>query len=72
MNEEKYNVLSKVDKDEWIAELKLQDELIDKLQMRLPKEFTTIRKTLQERFESRGAPSKGPTLTGSAATEAAL
>jgi len=55
MTEAQFKDLSKVDAQEWIAELKLQDELIEKLKDRLPKKFIEIRKGIQSKFESRGA-----------------
>jgi len=57
MTEVQFKELSKVDANEWNTELKLQDELIEKLKDRLPKKFIEIRKAIQTRFESRGAPS---------------
>jgi phosphoenolpyruvate carboxykinase (GTP) len=52
MTEAQYKEVSKVDKGEWMNELKLQDELIEKLKARLPKKFLDIRHALQARFES--------------------
>jgi phosphoenolpyruvate carboxykinase (GTP) len=57
MTEVQFKEPSKVDANEWNTELKLQDELIEKLKDRLPKKFIEIRKAIQTRFESRGAPS---------------
>jgi len=53
MTESQFKELSKVDSSEWISELKLQDELIEKLKDRLPKKFLEIRKSIQARFESK-------------------
>jgi phosphoenolpyruvate carboxykinase (GTP) len=58
MTEDQFKELSKVDAAEWMNELKLQDELIEKLKDRLPKKFLEIRKTIQARFESLEAPTK--------------
>lgn len=55
MSESLFKDLSKVDANEWISELKLQDELIDKLKDRLPNQFVEIRKSIQAKFESRGS-----------------
>ncbi len=55
MSENEFKELSKVDANEWINELKLQDELIEKLKDRLPLKFLEIRKAIQARFESRGS-----------------
>ena len=53
MTEVQFKELSKVDAAEWMTELKLQDELIEKLKVRLPKKFLEIRKAIQARFEAR-------------------
>jgi len=58
MTEAQFKELSKVDAAEWMNELKLQDELIEKLKDRLPKKFLEIRKTIQSRFESKMAATK--------------
>lgn len=58
MNEAQYKEATKVDRDEWLQELKLQDELLDKLKDRLPKKFAEIRKSLQSRFENKATTSK--------------
>ena len=50
MNADKYKEVSKVDKTEWMAELKLHDELIDKMRTQLPKEFIEIRAEIEQRF----------------------
>jgi phosphoenolpyruvate carboxykinase (GTP) len=70
MSEAQYKEVSKVDRAEWMAELKLQDELIEKLKDRLPKKFLEIRQATQTRFESadsRGAPSLSTTKNAEAA-----
>jgi phosphoenolpyruvate carboxykinase (GTP) len=53
MSESQYKEVTKVDREEWLQELKLQDELIEKLKDRLPKKFLEIRQSLQSRFESK-------------------
>src|SRR5690606_1333849 len=58
LTEAQYKEATKVDRDEWLQELKLQDELLDKLKDRLPSKFTEIRKSLQARFENRAGPTK--------------
>jgi len=63
MTEAQFKELSKVDAAEWNSELKLQDELIEKLKDRLPKKFLEIRKSIQTRFESRGAASKSSLMS---------
>ena len=62
VTEEQFKEMSKVDSAEWSVELKLQDELIEKLKDRLPSEFLEIRKSIENRFtgSSRGAARKSP------------
>jgi len=52
LTEAQFKEALKVDSAEWTAELKLQDELIEKLKARLPKKFLEIRQDLQKRIES--------------------
>ncbi len=60
MSEDQFKAVSKIDKEEWSQELRLQSELIEKLKDRLPKRFTDIHKSLQLRFEARsGAANAG-------------
>ncbi len=58
MNEVQFEAVSKIDKDEWSQELRLQSELIEKLNNRIPKRFHEIHKTLTSRFETKSATSK--------------
>ena len=58
MTEDQFKAVSKIDKEEWSQELKLQNELIEKLKDRLPKRFIEIHKTLQTRFDSKATASK--------------
>jgi phosphoenolpyruvate carboxykinase (GTP) len=57
MTEDQYAAASNVDRDEWLAELKLQDELFEKLKDRLPKKFYDIRSAIHARFETKGTSS---------------
>ncbi|MBS1959398.1 MAG: phosphoenolpyruvate carboxykinase (GTP) [Bdellovibrionales bacterium] len=57
-SEVQYKEATKLDRDEWLTELKLQDELLDKLKDRLPKKFFEIRQALQSRFETKSNSSK--------------
>jgi phosphoenolpyruvate carboxykinase (GTP) len=59
MSEIQFEAVSKIDREEWNQELRLQSELIDKLSGRLPKRFNEIHKTLQNRFEGRAQSSRG-------------
>jgi phosphoenolpyruvate carboxykinase (GTP) len=52
LGEERFRAVSKIDREEWLQELKLQNELIEKLQDRLPKRFAEIHRTLEDRFSS--------------------
>jgi phosphoenolpyruvate carboxykinase (GTP) len=52
LGEERFRAVSKIDREEWLQELKLQNELIEKLQDRLPKRFVEIHRTLEDRFSS--------------------
>jgi phosphoenolpyruvate carboxykinase (GTP) len=54
-----FEAVSKIDREEWNQELRLQSELIDKLSGRLPKRFHEIHKALQNRFETRASSSRG-------------
>jgi phosphoenolpyruvate carboxykinase (GTP) len=62
ISEDHFKQMSKVDPSEWSVELKLQDELIEKLKDRLPSKFLEIRKSIENRFASapRGAARKSP------------
>ncbi len=62
MTEEQFTELSKVDTNEWLNELSLQDELIEKLKDRLPNKFLEIRKETQIKIESRHSSIKNPGL----------
>lgn len=64
MKPEQFAEVSKIDRDEWLAEFKLQDELFEKLKDRLPKKFYEIRAALHTRIESKKPAQK----TGSAIT----
>jgi phosphoenolpyruvate carboxykinase (GTP) len=48
-----FEAVSKIDKLEWLQELSLQSELIEKLSSRLPRRFPEIHRTLTVRFESK-------------------
>jgi len=64
VTEAQFLEMSKVDKSEWSVELKLQDELIEKLKDRLPRQFVEIRQSIEAKFASaRGAPSRSPMTT---------
>ncbi len=52
MSHEKYDAATKVDPTEWAQELKLHDELIEKMRAHLPHEFIDIRKEIENRFQS--------------------
>lgn len=58
MSPEQFDEVMKIDRDEWLAEFKLQDELFEKLKDRLPKRFYEIRSALYTRIESKKGPSK--------------
>ena len=55
LNEEQFKLISKIDRDEWKQELELQDELIEKLKDRLPKQFFKIHADLKSGFETNQA-----------------
>jgi phosphoenolpyruvate carboxykinase (GTP) len=64
MSESHFDAISRIDRDEWIQELKLQSELIEKLNNRIPKRFNEIHKTLNSRFETKsGSPRSGSAST---------
>ena len=50
ISEETYAKATKVDAKEWVAELKLQDEFIDKVKDRLPKKFFEMKNAIQAKF----------------------
>ncbi|MBC7397058.1 MAG: phosphoenolpyruvate carboxykinase (GTP), partial [Bdellovibrionales bacterium] len=62
MSEQQFKEASKVDGQEWTQELKLQDELIEKLKGRLPKSFFDIHRNLVARFSSKKETALTPTL----------
>lgn len=64
MTEAQYQAISKIDQEEWLQELKLQDELIEKLKDRLPKSFFEIREELQKKFQSSGSGSTKSSVLG--------
>lgn len=51
MSQEQYKQVSKIDSGEWNHELELQDELLEKLRDRLPKQFFEIQSTLKTKFD---------------------
>ncbi len=51
LGEERFHAVSKIDREEWSQELRLQSELIERLKDRLPKSFVEIHHSLQVRFE---------------------
>lgn len=53
MTEAKYLEVTKVDRDEWMAEIKLQDELLNQLKERLPQQMSDIRQGLKNSFETK-------------------
>ncbi len=48
--EEMYDMITAIDRSAWEAELKLHDELFDKLSHRLPAELGAVKSTLQDRL----------------------
>jgi phosphoenolpyruvate carboxykinase (GTP) len=63
MSEEQFQAVSKIDKEEWKQELKLQNELIDRLNSRLPARFHEIHRALETRFESKSSSLRGASIT---------
>lgn len=53
LSQVQFEAVSKIDKLEWLQELSLQSELIEKLSSRLPRRFPEIHRTLTVRFESK-------------------
>ena len=53
MTEDQFKADIKIDQEEWVCELALQDELLDKLKDRLPKEFTKIQSDLKTGFATK-------------------
>jgi phosphoenolpyruvate carboxykinase (GTP) len=51
LGEERFRAVSKIDREEWSQELRLQSELIERLKDRLPERFIEIHHSLQGRFE---------------------
>lgn len=48
---EMYDMITAIDRAAWEAELKLHDELFDKLSHRLPSEMLDVKRTLQQRLQ---------------------
>ncbi len=57
LTEEQFKKIEKIDQEEWVAELGLQDELLEKLKDRLPQEFLKIQSDLKAGFASSKASS---------------
>jgi phosphoenolpyruvate carboxykinase (GTP) len=64
MSEAEFAEVSKIDAVEWTQELKLQEELLERLKKRLPKVFFEIHKSLTSRFAPKGESKKTVTLAG--------
>lgn len=58
-SEAQFKAVTAVDREEWLQELKLQDELLEKLKDRLPKKFSEIRQSLQARFDTKASGARG-------------
>ena len=63
MSEAQFEAVSKIDKDEWRQELKLQNELIDRLDSRLPPQFHEIHQELETHFETKSSSLRGSSIT---------
>ena len=63
MTEAQFADLSKIDAVEWTQELKLQEELLERLKKRLPKVFFDIHGSLVSRFSPKNDSKKNSTLT---------
>lgn len=59
LGEERFQAVSKIDREEWSQELRLQSELIERLKDRLPKRFAEIHHSLQGHFEGPAGGSPG-------------
>lgn len=62
MSEIQFKEVARVDGNEWTQELKLQDELIDRLKGRLPKSFFEIHRNLVTRFAAKKEAVRAPSL----------
>jgi phosphoenolpyruvate carboxykinase (GTP) len=49
---EQFNKVTSVDKDAWLAEMKLHDELFQQLSYHLPKELVETKKALEARLSA--------------------
>jgi phosphoenolpyruvate carboxykinase (GTP) len=63
MSEIQFEAVSRIDREEWSQDLKLQSELSEKPNSRLPKRFHEIHKTLTSRFETKPMGSKSGSST---------
>ena len=63
MTEAQYEAASKIDKEEWKQELKLQNELIDRLNSRMPAQFHEIHRALETRFQAKSSSLRASSIT---------
>jgi phosphoenolpyruvate carboxykinase (GTP) len=63
MTETQFAEVSKIDAVEWTQELKLQEELLERLKKRLPKVFFEIHQGMATRFAAKKESKMGSTLT---------
>jgi phosphoenolpyruvate carboxykinase (GTP) len=63
MSEAQYADISRIDAGEWLKELELQEELLERLKKRLPKVFFDIHKGLSARFSKKDS-KLGSTIAG--------
>ena len=50
--QEQFNTITSIDKDAWLAELKLHSELFEKLAYHLPSELNTVKTQLEKRLSA--------------------